>query len=109
MEPVYVVVVMGNALAVLTELLWWLSKVECHAVAGVEVWTTGGGAQNLLGLAADSAWRELKQEIGPLPALKGPGTPVSTWPGIRVRCFERDGEPLQDVRRGSGGGERSAL
>lgn len=96
MESVYVLVVLGESPAVLSELLWWLSVVERRPVAGIEVWATGRGAERLRRLTATPAWQALEERTGPLPALDD--VPPEASFGFRVHSFRLGDDVMDDVR-----------
>lgn len=96
---IYVLAVLGESPAVLSELLWWLAARERQPLAGIEAWTTGRGAEHLRDLVATEAWQALQSETGPLPALRGDGAEPAASYGFRIHHFvDQDHRPLNDVR-----------
>lgn len=94
----YVLAVVGESPAVLSELLWWLCTKEQRSIAGIEVWATGRGADRLAELVASPAWGALEQQTGPLPALEPPETPPANHHGFRIHTFTVGQRVLDDVR-----------
>lgn len=95
---VYVLAVVGQSPAVLTELLWWVARRRRQAIAGIEVWTTEGGAAALRALVAGPAWQRLQERIGRLPELAPADTPPSATFGFRLHCHVVQGVVVKDVR-----------
>lgn len=94
----YVVSVIGESPAVLSELLWWLCARERTSLAGIEVWATGRGAERLRAGVAGPAWEALQHLTGPLPMLLSDGTAPDASHGFRVHRFTCEGRVLDDVR-----------
>lgn len=94
----YVMSVLGESPAVLSELLWWLAVRERTPIAGIEVWATGRGARRLRELVASEAWRALEDRTGVLPPLASDAAQTSAAYGFRIHTFASDGNVLDDVR-----------
>lgn len=83
-DDVYVLALVGNSPAVLTELAWHLIQVQHKRIVGFEVWTTHGGdssGDRALGRLypglVGNPWERLRAQVGPdrLPPL-----PATGWP-----------------------------
>jgi len=94
----YVLAVLGESPAVLSELLWWLCVREQRPVAGIEVWATGRGGERLRKLVDSPAWSELSAQTGPLPMLQPVDTPPQASHGFRVHPLLCGDRVLHDVR-----------
>lgn len=98
MEGAYVLAVVGESPAVLSELLWWLCVVERRSIAGIEAWGTGRGVEHLVAMVGSPAWSELQRRTGPLPPLQPEGSAREASHGFRVHAFRREERILDDVR-----------
>jgi CRISPR-associated protein (TIGR02584 family) len=115
MADVYLLAPMGTSPAVVTETLWHLVVSEAHRVVGVELWVTdsavGAPRTSLAALrsrVARGLWARLRRALGTaaermpeLPRLfpaHGPDPRRALADPLLVYRFERDGEPMADVR-----------
>lgn len=117
---VYVVAVMGQTPAVITELLWWLVTQEKHDVVGLEIWTTASddedrpsGVRSLRRALKSGLWETLEEAVGP-DAIRLPPKPDKQFvfpqniPSVSelspenrrsvVVRLEHEGEMLPDIR-----------
>lgn len=94
----YVFLVLGQSPAVLSELLWWLDKVENRSIAGIEVWCTSSAAKPLKEVLDSPEWTAFQHATQRLPPREPAGSPPDCDHGFRVHLFELDGTPLHDVR-----------
>ena len=98
-QGAYIMSVVGESPAVLSELLWWIGAVEGRPIAGIEVWATGRGSERLRKLVQSGAWDVLTSATGPLPAMEPVDAPPDVAHGFRVHRFAmEDGRILDDVR-----------
>jgi CRISPR-associated protein (TIGR02584 family) len=104
----YVLAVLGESPAVLTELVWWLFTRERASIAGMEVWATGRGDRRLRQLAASETWARLESVVGRLPPLLPAGAAPSTDYGVRCHVLTREGLALDDVRTAADAGAVAA-
>lgn len=95
----YVLAVLGESPSVLTELLWWLLRIESQPIAGIEVWTTQSGATRLVEFVRGEPWRTFTDQVGLLPDLQSDQPEPEGGYGFRLHVFEDErGHPLGDVR-----------
>ncbi|MFK7931499.1 MAG: hypothetical protein AB8H79_25190, partial [Myxococcota bacterium] len=95
---VYVMSVVGESPAVLSELLWHLRKVDKRHVAGVEIWATGRGEASLRSLWDSQEWATLREDGLAIPDLWPRDSPPGSTYGTRIHALTENGRVLDDVR-----------